>query len=387
MLRNHVNSSSGICRSLFLIGLLLLTSPLFASNFSASKSPCDLAVPIGANDITRAFAGSRDEALWVIHVPEPGLVNVDVSVPASVRSEAVVRFVKPDCALAASPKATVIEQSATHRILTVSSAGDLYFRVSARNPKDVLEKFRIWTDFVPSHIVPNPNKGGEDEDETEIGGGFAPPPTGQNPNKGGEDEDETEIGGGFAPSPIILEHNRGGEDEDETEIGGGFAPSPIVLEHNRGGEDEDETEIGGGFTSDIPDHYRPLISTFEQLCSNSLVDDHGDSFACSTSLQQDQELRAELRRVWEDDEDVFYFVVRRSGQAVQPIEISADSRIALSGTLYDASGQRLTISETDTTFGGFQIRRLLNPGFYYLRVQSVNGAEGDYTLRLARSAW
>jgi hypothetical protein len=106
-------------------------------------------------------------------------------------------------------------------------------------------------------------------------------------------------------------------------------------------------------------------------------DDHGDSFACATEIELEDEPTGSISG---GDRDVFAFTLATSTS----VEIEADSGIDTAGRLYDETGALLDSDDDSGPGLGFAISGTLPAGRYFVRVESSHGAAGAYTLTLDR---
>lgn len=104
-------------------------------------------------------------------------------------------------------------------------------------------------------------------------------------------------------------------------------------------------------------------------------DDHGDSFACATSMQPGDQPSGSISS---GDRDVFAFSLETGGT----MEIQSDGGIDTSGRLYDETGALLDSDDDGGPGLGFLMSRSLAAGRYFVRVESSRGAAGAYTLSL-----
>ncbi len=108
-------------------------------------------------------------------------------------------------------------------------------------------------------------------------------------------------------------------------------------------------------------------------------DEHLDTFSCATPLALGQSLSGELFKHQGIDSDVFEFAV----DTLSRVEIAAEGDTALAGGLYDVSGRRLGVSATDTS--ELLLYEILEPGRYFVRIESADGAFGVYRLAVTAS--
>jgi hypothetical protein len=104
-------------------------------------------------------------------------------------------------------------------------------------------------------------------------------------------------------------------------------------------------------------------------------DDHGDSFACATSVHPGDRPTGSITP---GDRDVFAFSLDTGGT----VEIQSDGGTDVAGRLYDETGTLLDSDDDSGPGLGFFISRALPAGRYFVRVESGNGAAGAYTFSL-----
>jgi hypothetical protein len=104
-------------------------------------------------------------------------------------------------------------------------------------------------------------------------------------------------------------------------------------------------------------------------------DDHGDSFACATEVDLEDQPTGSISG---GDRDVFAF----SLDTEETVEIQSDGGIDTSGRLYDETGALLDSDDDGGPGLGFLMSQALPAGRYFVRVESSNGAAGTYTLSL-----
>ena len=113
------------------------------------------------------------------------------------------------------------------------------------------------------------------------------------------------------------------------------------------------------------------------------IDDHGNSFQTSTSLQLGSSVAG---RIEHPGDDWDYFKLDLSGRSgLTDVWIYTTGAIDTRGWLYESGGDSYLVFNNDSYIEGratgFQIRRHLSSGVYYIRVQGWLAATGDYTLQ------
>ncbi len=251
--------------------------------------------------------------------------------------------------------ATLIEQSSSHLVLAVRSAGEVFLRVGA-----AASGFRIVTSFtqatVAEKVIGRQEAGGsivqtdflatslpESKTEAEIAD---PDPDGQHQRPGRMAASIVAVSS--SPTP-----------KTEAEIAD---PDPDgALASSRGSINAE----------------RVHVLLLDATCRQAELDDHGDMRACATPLIPGRSVMGMLANNWGDDSDLFSFHV----DAVSRVEIALaadtpDVRYALMGP----GGQQLAVGARPMGHGsGAFVRATLVPGRYFFR---VGGGSGAYALDL-----
>ncbi len=160
-------------------------------------------------------------------------------------------------------------------------------------------------------------------------------------------------------------------------------PLPGGLWGPMNGEDEEEIEIeadGVNQHTSSPVGARTLYAMLDELCRRGTVDDHADSFACSTLLSPGRDVVGTIANGQGDDVDVFQIVL--GGSAMWRLEIAGAGEVDLVAALYDRSGRRLERADSG---GDAWLVRAVRPGTYFVKVESPDGAEGVYALAVDAS--
>ncbi len=157
-------------RLFFLVGLLVLSSPLLAAGIGDGKGACN-AVPIDLNSSLRGYGDEFGEPLVVeLAVPSPGILSIDVAVPGTV---AAPKLGFAACAPQVGPEPAVLERSPSHLVLAAEAAGTYFFRVASQDPHRPLGELKLRAGFSP-----------------DTGGSFA---------KNEDDDEEIE----YEPNPLV----------------------------------------------------------------------------------------------------------------------------------------------------------------------------------------
>jgi Bacterial pre-peptidase C-terminal domain len=121
-------------------------------------------------------------------------------------------------------------------------------------------------------------------------------------------------------------------------------------------------------------------ATFIDVCHLGSVDDHGSSFLCATSLTLGVSDEGEIDNlVSGNDVDMFTFELSSPDE----VAIVSDGTTDVEASLYDEEGD---LKDSDDNSGGspnFEIIQSLPAGRYYVRVQGVASAEGEYEIEVA----
>jgi hypothetical protein len=166
---------------------------------------------------------------------------------------------------------------------------------------------------------------------------------------------------GFAASALLKD---GDPTEDEPD------PDPLLSDP---GCRAASFSKDGDPTEDEPDP-DPLTSapgSDAKICRQLARDDHSDVLTCASLLRPGASTRAELSDGWNEDYDVFFFILNE----LRTVRV-ATTGAATFGVLLDGQGQRL---RADTGDEDLRLVKTLGPGLYYVR---VTGGEGAYELSL-----
>ena len=119
---------------------------------------------------------------------------------------------------------------------------------------------------------------------------------------------------------------------------------------------------------------------FEASDDGATADDHGDTLSTATSVALPSETAGVIDPG--NDADWFRFEVAASGEATAETTGGLDTV----GALYGADGTRLAFNDDSGTGVNFRIQRQLDPGAYYVEVESFGNGTGSYALRLGFEA-
>jgi len=164
----------------------------------------------------------------------------------------------------------------------------------------------------------------------------------------------------------------------EVKLLSGFAPAWIAKDGNPNEEepDPDPTPLKDGNPNEEEPDPDPLSiesGRFGEICRRMAEDDHGDVMACASRMELGDTVRAELGDGWNDDDDVFSFVL----DELRTVHLTVEGT-ATEAFLLDRWGDRLR--SDDTASGeGLRLVKTLVPGLYYVRLR---GGAGAYELAL-----
>jgi hypothetical protein len=154
-------SPQAVFRSVLVAGLLVLTSPGYATTIGDDVS-CSDAVAVDLNGSLRGYGDRPGEPLIVeLAVPSPGILSVDVAVPGTA---AAAKLGFAGCAPKVGPEPAVLERSTTHLVLAAEDPGTYFFRLAAEDPRQPLADFKLRTGFSPDAD----DSFAKDEDDEEL---------------------------------------------------------------------------------------------------------------------------------------------------------------------------------------------------------------------------
>jgi hypothetical protein len=122
--------------------------------------------------------------------------------------------------------------------------------------------------------------------------------------------------------------------------------------------------------------------TFTDVCHLGDLDDHGDSFLCATPLTVGGS-SANGEIVYSSttaDGDMFSFDLSSSGT----VTIESTGSTDVIATLYDSDGDILATDDNGGSSPNFEIVESLAAGRYYVRVEGVSTADGDYSVSVSQ---
>jgi hypothetical protein len=322
----------------FVAGMLAFIAAPASAAARHGRSICDEALVLDLDATARLSSLPAGDSYLRIEVPAPGVLSLDASVPGSSPAVPVLVPVSASCGGVPSARPVVLERTMASLLLGIETPGDYVFRLTSMDPAKTLSEVKVRSG----------HSSFDDEDEIE--------------------EDADPFAGGGVSSF---------DDEDEIEedadpfAGGGVSSF----------DDEDEIEEDADpFAGGAPG---PMAA----LCGTGEVDDHGDTFACATTLAPGRTVAGEVANDWGDDVDVFRFVLPGSPAVdLWRVELVTTGATETQGALFDRRGWSRLARSGGGRGGNFRLVQVLRPGVYYVRVEGAQGAEGPYGLRLEVSA-
>ncbi|MEM6456759.1 MAG: hypothetical protein AAF772_16830 [Acidobacteriota bacterium] len=206
-----------------------------------------------------------------------------------------------------------------------------------------------------------------------------------------------------APSAGFLDGNGGGSGENGGDPPGGgggtgglryvpepslIATAPRVLGVAANGERDRAPQLTALYAGDVtpPGHVAVADAVYLfDLCTADARDDHGDTFACASTLMPGALHGATLGHAanarsggGEADRDLYTFVLPTASR----LTARSFGGLDLRGTLYDAAAQPLLFDDDGGHDHNLRLSAVLPAGRYFLRIDSVRSAEGSYALLL-----
>ena len=129
----------------------------------------------------------------------------------------------------------------------------------------------------------------------------------------------------------------------------------------------------------------PMPRGISELCRSGEVDDHGGTYLCATWLRVTPQgalqpsrftVAGALRNPSGDDRDFFVFHLPR----LATVEVTSTGEVDTFGVLYDRSGHRLATDDDGGHARNFRMVKTLASGWYFVRLEGLNQAEGTYGL-------
>ncbi len=289
------------------------TSVAFASPRHCSSAPLI--------DLDETLRGEGREAgepdCFRLETPAAGLLMLDLAVPGTAAAEPRLGFLGPACERAV-PGLDVIEQSASHLLVSSDAPQALVVCAGSQDPRHELGEFKLRTSFAE---LDRP----------------APPKA-----------EQVEVD----PDPLAGCVQKAEQVEVDPDPLAGCAQKAEQVE-------VDPDPLAG------PD---PL----DALCRAHERDDHSDSLLCATAIGLGQSIRGEIANDQGDDYDVFVFEL----PGAQTVRIETSAEIGTLGGIYDRRGQRLAAAGDED--GGFRLVKTLPAGLYFVRIEAASWSQGAY---------
>lgn len=324
----------------------------FTAHIAFAAPWCDTTFDLEPNTVWRGSAHLEEHTFrWLL--PSPGIATVDLLNDGVGSGWVDLRA--GGCGEQAA-EALIIEQSSSHLVLAVRSAGYLYLGTGIE-----ASPFRLITSFTKAEVA-----------EETLG-------------RGGPGIPVVQTSFLTLAQPLtrkteaeIADPDPGGHHEGTSRLGMSvltLAPWPTQ---------KTEAEIAdpdpGGVQANSVGRIRPALAhtiRFEPVCRRTEVDDHGDTPTCSTDLAFGRSVMGELANDWNDDRDIFSFHVA----LVSKVEIVLVTEApGLTYELLGPAGQRLAVDSLRANDGeGMRLVSALAPGRYFFRVAGTSGA---YALNL-----
>ncbi len=313
----------------FIVALLAVPPAGAAACFEREVETCVpleefVVVAAGLNGTVRGHGGS-EPSVFAVEVPEAGIVMVELTVPGSAPADPKLALVSSACnATWGDCDPTILSRSVSRLLLAVGEPATYFFRAAAQDPLMSLGSYRLTTGFVALDV----------------------------------------------PTAFDSE---------------GYPDEKVVRIKPKGDPDEEVIEIDPD--SDLR-YEVPLHPKLRELCRTAEIDDHADTFLCSTRLVPGREVAGGIGNFWGDDIDVFYLILEGSPEeTLWTLSVETTGNGDTFGGLYDRHGHRLEADDDGGHGANFRVVKALAPGLYFVRVEGRYGAEAPYALRSAASRW
>ncbi len=341
---------ANITRNIFAVVFCTLLFAADPADAAGSADACANATPLPLGSILRAhLQDARASSYFVLEIPEPGVVFVNVSSSGVLGGEVRLGDAGSVCDALNEHQPLWIEQTARDLTFVTQHPGRFFFRVAGQDPLQPPDVFKVSAGFVRMVDL---RAGAEKEEDDEV---FEIEPDGNAAGADKEEDDEV-----FEIEPDSEAAGADKEEDDEV-----FEIEP----------DENLFSADESAVSD-------LIS--RQLCGLELADDHGDTPGCATLIADRQgEISGEIGNAWGDDQD--YFALRVT--SLETVQITVAGATDTRGSLYDRYGHRLAMDDDGGAGTGFRIVESLSPGLYFLEVEGSGSAEGPYRVRVDIVSW
>ena len=289
-----------------------------ATASSASALHCSNAQAIGLNETVRGDLTSVEPDCFRLETPAAGLVMFDLAVPGTAAAEPRLGLQRCDDVV----RSDVIDQSASHMLVSGDAAGELTFCIGAQDPSQALGAFKLQTAFVEGA-----------------------------PRKAEQVEHDPDPLAGCARKAEQVEH-----DPDPL---AGCARKAEQVEH-------DPDPLAGS-------------NALELLCQAQELDDHSDRLLCASPIILGRSVRGTIDNSYGDDRDFFVFELL----AARTVTIEASGGVEALGGLYDRHGQQLAAAVSGVADAGFRMVKSLQSGLYFVRVEGAHRSQGDYSLAVS----
>ena len=367
----------------------ILTALIFYFLFAAHLHPapalaedghfCEITGVVSLNsvqDVVRYDSHTYD--LFVLNVPEPGVLILEVADLAQNATVPVIDGIGSDCTAFAANTTVSTTRSAPRRVVKVEEPGEYFFRVGTSHVGRGV--YRLAAGFAAGRDLPIKNVAGEDPCSLTAGS------AGKLAMKEIDELDPeiltlTDDVPGLCLRLVSYKRSRTKEiDELDPEILTVSIAEPGVLEIN--GDVLRSVRPGRYFLLRMAEHGflspREIRARFYPICGAGQLDDHGDSFACATRVRLGTLAAARLDS---EDFDTFSFRVSKYSE----VAIETDGDVDTHGRLFDENGTLLGADDDSGRNANFRLAMTLVPGRYFLRVEGIDASQGPFILTTASS--
>ena len=329
----------------------LQASPSNRALHPVSYLDCSAALPLHEGPWTDDRLGPNEHRFFSIDLDQPGLLNAEANGLESRDALPTLEILDAQC----RPLGGAFAMHRAHRSAIITDAETYYLRVGAP-PRARHTNFRLQVAFAPlqtltdAHALPEDLEEPMDEWEELVG-----------------TQDSLMAGGGTLPED--LEEPM---DEWEELVGGDNLAALAAFSDWRRAQSPELAHSNAG-------RWQHLLET--ALCPRAAHDDHSETLSCASPILLGGSLRAELESDVMADRDSYTFVVERRARVI----VRAAGELELRASLIDGNGRSRVRAEDNvlTHDGDFHLDLTLEPGRYYLRVESHNGQQGPYWLQSA----